>query len=90
MIALVTDSLCFLLLVSSITLVGEGDRSMLKTAIKRSESDKVRHRIVPDESVKAMFSKLENMKDEVSEVLKEEQEEKAVRWAYFCLTSITI
>lgn len=63
---------------SSISLVGEGDRAMLKLAIKRSENDKVRHRLVPDEPVKAMVAKLEAVRDEVSEVLKEEQEEKAV------------
>ncbi|KAF9509389.1 hypothetical protein BS47DRAFT_1365276 [Hydnum rufescens UP504] len=65
----------------SISLVGEADRAMLKVAIKRSENDKVRHRLVPDESAKAMLAKLEAVRNEVSEVLKEEQEEKAIRRA---------
>lgn len=63
----------------SISLVGEPDRKMLKAVIKRSEADKVKHRVLPPDSVRAMAHKLEEMKPEVTEVLEEEQEEKAVR-----------
>jgi ATP-dependent RNA helicase DDX27 len=51
---------------------------MLKAAIKRSEADKVRHRLVPSEAINAMVEKLDGLKDDVVEVLKEEKEEKAV------------
>jgi ATP-dependent RNA helicase DDX27 len=62
----------------SITLVGEADRKMLKAAIKKSESDQIRHRIIPAEAVAAMAEKLEAMTDDIQEVLREEKEEKAV------------
>ncbi|KAF8761720.1 DEAD protein [Rhizoctonia solani] len=65
----------------SITLVGEADRKMLKAAIKRSEADKIRHRVVPSEVVASVVEKLEELKGEVEEVLKEEKEEKLLRTA---------
>ncbi|OCF33533.1 ATP-dependent RNA helicase DRS1 [Kwoniella heveanensis BCC8398] len=65
----------------SISLVGEADRKMLKAAIKQSEADQVRHRIIPAEAVSAMHEKLEDLKDEVQEILKEEKEEKLLRQA---------
>lgn len=54
---------------------------MLKAVIKRSSrtegaDDSIRHRLVPDDAVKATLARLEELKDEVSEVLKEEKEEK--------------
>ncbi|CAL1695875.1 unnamed protein product [Somion occarium] len=66
----------------SVTLVGEADRKMLKAAIKRaSAEDKVRHRQVPAEAVAKWAQKLEDLKDEISEVLREEKEEKQFRQA---------
>ncbi|QRV91378.1 DEAD/DEAH box helicase [Ceratobasidium sp. AG-Ba] len=65
----------------SITLVGEADRKMLKAAIKRSEADKIRHRVVPADVVSKMVEKLDSLKSEVEEVLKEEKEEKMIRTA---------
>lgn len=62
----------------SITLVGEADRKMLKAAVKSSQADNVRHRIVPPEAVAKMAGQLEELKLEVQEVLREEKEEKAV------------
>lgn len=68
---------------SAITLVGEADRAMLKAVIKRSSrteggDDSIRHRLLPDDAVKTMLGRLEDIKDEVSEVLKEEKLEKEV------------
>jgi ATP-dependent RNA helicase DDX27 len=51
---------------------------MLKAAIKQSEADQIRHRIIPSEAVAAIAEKLENMKEDIQEVLKEEKEEKMV------------
>jgi len=66
----------------SVTLVGEADRKMLKAAIKHgAEADQVRHRIVPPEAVAKWVEKLDDMKDEISEILKEEKEEKQFRQA---------
>ncbi|ESK88904.1 atp-dependent rna helicase [Moniliophthora roreri MCA 2997] len=66
----------------SVTLVGEADRKMLKAAIKHGAGeDKVRHRIVLPEAVSKWAEKLEELKDEIGEVLKEEKEEKQMRQA---------
>ncbi|KAG7099249.1 nucleolar DEAD-box protein required for synthesis of 60S ribosomal subunit [Marasmius oreades] len=66
----------------SVTLVGEADRKMLKAAIKHGAGeDKVRHRIVPSEAVAKWVEKLEELKDEIAEILKEEKEEKQLRQA---------
>ncbi len=75
---------------SSVTLVGEADRKMLKAAIKHaSGEDQVRHRQVPQEAVQKWAQKLDELKDEISAVLQEEKEEKqvsaiAVRWISLC------
>jgi len=64
---------------SSVTLVGEADRKMLKAAIKHSSGeDQVRHRIIPTEVLQTWVEKLEGMTDEIAEILKEEKEEKHV------------
>lgn len=63
---------------SSITLVGEADRKMLKAAVKSSPADQVRHRVVPQEAVVDMAESLAALKEEIVEVLREEKEEKAV------------
>ena len=69
---------------SSVTLVGEADRKMLKAAIKHaSGEDQVRHRQIPSEAVAKWSKKLDELKDEISEVLQEEKEEKQVRCTTF-------
>nr|ODN99934.1 ATP-dependent RNA helicase DRS1 [Cryptococcus depauperatus CBS 7855] len=65
----------------SISLVGEADRKMLKAAIKQSEAEEIRHRIIPGDAVHAMADRLEGFKEEIQEVLKEEKEEKLMRQA---------
>ncbi|KAJ7615290.1 DEAD-domain-containing protein [Mycena polygramma] len=66
----------------SVTLVGEADRKMLKAAIKHgADADQIRHRIVPPEAFAKWVEKLDEMKDEISEILKEEKEEKQFRQA---------
>ncbi|KAK4687977.1 ATP-dependent RNA helicase DDX27, partial [Tremellales sp. Uapishka_1] len=66
---------------SSITLVGEADRKLLKAAIKQSEATQIRHRIIPAEAVSDMTTRLEGLKEDVQEVLEEEREEKLIRQA---------
>jgi len=64
----------------SVTLVGEADRKILKAAIKHSAGeDRVRHRAVPPDTVANFAEKLENLKGEIAEIMKEEKEEKQVR-----------
>ncbi|KAJ3774939.1 DEAD-domain-containing protein [Lentinula raphanica] len=66
----------------SVTLVGEADRKMLKAAIKHgSDKDKIRHRIVPQDAVSKWAERLEDLKEEISEILREEKEEKQLRQA---------
>lgn len=54
---------------------------MLKAAIKQSDASKVRHRVIPADAISSMADKLEALKDDVQEVLKEEREEKLMRQA---------
>ncbi|KAI0724541.1 P-loop containing nucleoside triphosphate hydrolase protein [Cerioporus squamosus] len=66
----------------SVTLVGEADRKMLKAAIKHSSGeDQVRHRQVPPEVVSKWSQKLDSLKQEISDILQEEKEEKQLRQA---------
>ena len=68
-----------LTIVSSISLVGEADRKMLKAAIKQAEIGQIRHRIIPAEALASMSAQLDGLKVEAQEVLNEEREEKMVR-----------
>jgi hypothetical protein len=66
---------------------------MLKAAIKHgSGEDKVRHRVVPPEAVSKWAEKLNLMKDEISEILREEKEEKQVscRDLVLCIMAIIV
>ncbi|OBZ78997.1 ATP-dependent RNA helicase DRS1 [Grifola frondosa] len=66
----------------SVTLVGEADRKILKAAIKHSSGeDQVRHRLIPPEVVAKWVEKVDSLKQEVSEILQEEKEEKHLRQA---------
>lgn len=53
---------------------------MLKLCVKASPADQVRHRVIPTEAIVKMAQRLDELKSEVQEVLKEEKEEKAVRF----------
>jgi ATP-dependent RNA helicase DDX27 len=64
----------------SVTLVGENDRKMLKAVIKHSsDQDNVRHRLIPAEAISKFFKEINSLKDEVTEILDEEKQEKQVR-----------
>jgi len=79
----------------SVTLIGESDRKMLKAAIKHSanaskdDADKVdetvRHRVVPPDALAKWGGTLAELNDEITKVLNEEKEEKAVSsgWSTF-------
>jgi ATP-dependent RNA helicase DDX27 len=55
---------------------------MLKAAIKHAVAeDQVRHRMLPAEVVQHWSDKLVELKDEISEVIREEKEEKQLRQA---------
>ena len=65
---------------SSVTLVGETDRKMLKATIKHvADEDQVRHRVIPPDTVAKYMEKLGSLKGEIAEIVKEEKEEKLVR-----------
>jgi ATP-dependent RNA helicase DDX27 len=66
----------------AITLAGEPDRKIVKTALKAvKQSGKIVSRVLQPDKVAALGQKLEELEDEVEEVLKEEKEEKAMRIA---------
>lgn len=74
---------------SSVTLVGEADRKMLKAAIKHSAGeDQVRHRVVPAEAVTKWTEKLDDLKGEITEILQEEREEKQVRLSNLVVAAV--
>jgi hypothetical protein len=57
---------------------------VLRAVIKRSYptedvDESIRHRLIPDDAVKSTYKRLEEVKEEVSEVLKEEVEKEARR-----------
>jgi len=62
-----------------VTLVGEGDRKMLKAAIKHANGqDQIRHRVIAPDVVQKWTKTLEELKNDVKEILREEKEEKEV------------
>ena len=66
----------------AITLAGESDRKIVKTALKAvKESGKIVSRALPPENVDALARKIEELETEVEAVLKEEKEEKAMKIA---------
>ena len=64
-------------MISSLTLVGEGDRKMLKAVIKHGNgTDNIRHRIIPTDVLSRWAKKVANLKPEIASILQEEKEEK--------------
>lgn len=72
--------------------MGEADRKMLKAAIKHSSGgeDQIRHRQVPPEVVSKWSQKLDSAKQEISEILVEEKEEKQVSAPAFYRSVIAV
>ena len=66
----------------AVTLAGEADRKIIKTALKAvKESCKIVSRVLTPEDIDAMAKKLEELEEEIEAVLKEEKEERAMRIA---------
>lgn len=64
-------------MISSLTLVGEGDRKVLKAVVKHSNGEhKIRHRIIPTDVLTRWVKEVENLKPEIASILQEEKEEK--------------
>lgn len=75
-------------MISSLTLVGEGDRKMLKAVVKHSDGvDNIRHRIVPTNVLARWVKKVEILKPETTSILQEEREEKQVRPLFMMFSS---
>lgn len=70
----------------SVTLVGEGDRRLLKTVLKRTAAEQVKHRLLPAEAVQRMGEAIVALRPEVEQVLAEEKEERALRQAEMQVT----
>lgn len=65
----------------SVTLVGEADRRLLKTILKKSPPEQVKHRLVPADVLSHIADKIAEFKPDVDAVLQEEKEERALRQA---------
>ncbi|RIA93099.1 P-loop containing nucleoside triphosphate hydrolase protein, partial [Glomus cerebriforme] len=65
----------------SVTLTGESDRKLLKMVIKHSQKDQIKKRRIDMELIMEYNKKLEDIKEKVKEVLKEEKEEKLMNQA---------
>ncbi|RUS29133.1 hypothetical protein BC938DRAFT_481022 [Jimgerdemannia flammicorona] len=65
----------------AVTLVGEADRKLLKLAVKSSQRERIKHRVVPPELIAKYREKLDGLKDQVKEVMNEEKEDRALRTA---------
>ncbi|CAD6972146.1 unnamed protein product [Tilletia controversa] len=61
----------------AVTLVGEADRRLLKTALKHSTASNIKQRVLPADAVASVAAELERLKPEIEEVMQEEKEEKA-------------
>ncbi|KAI3922627.1 hypothetical protein MKX01_006316 [Papaver californicum] len=64
----------------AVTFVTDNDRSILRAIAKRAGS-KLRSRIVAEQSISKWCQTIEQLEDQVSEVLREEREERAIRKA---------
>ncbi|KAL9941083.1 hypothetical protein V8E36_000571 [Tilletia maclaganii] len=62
----------------AVTLVGEADRRLLKTAMKHSPAANIKQRVLPSDAVASVAAELERLKPEIEEVLREEKEERAL------------
>ena len=65
----------------AVTLVGEPDRRLLKTVLKRTPPEQVKHRLMPSEMVQKLSDTIASLKPEVEQILQEEKEERALRQA---------
>ncbi|KAL1918487.1 uncharacterized protein VTP21DRAFT_3147 [Calcarisporiella thermophila] len=65
----------------SVTLVGEGDRKLLRMAVKSAPKEQIKQRVVSPDLVSKYREKLESLQDQIREVMQEEKEEKALRQA---------
>jgi ATP-dependent RNA helicase DDX27 len=66
----------------AITLAGESDRKIVRTALKAvKESGKIVSRVLTPENVDSLATQLDELESKVEAVLKEEKEEKAMRIA---------
>ncbi|KAJ2699346.1 nucleolar DEAD-box protein required for synthesis of 60S ribosomal subunit [Coemansia sp. IMI 209128] len=73
----------------AITLIGETDRKMLKLAVKNSPKDKIKQRVVPNETLNKYRSKVDDLVDQVKDIIAEERQEKMLNDAEMQVTKAT-
>ena len=67
----------------AVTLVGEKERKMVKLAVKNLKpGQSVKQRVIPQEVIHKYKSKIQNMKDQIHGVMKDEKDEKQVSNSY--------
>jgi ATP-dependent RNA helicase DDX27 len=65
----------------AVTLVGEGDRKILKMAMKYSSKDKIKQRVVDAKLIDKYNTKVQSLQAEIKDILEEEKTEKELRVA---------
>ncbi|KAJ2456823.1 nucleolar DEAD-box protein required for synthesis of 60S ribosomal subunit [Coemansia sp. RSA 2424] len=73
----------------AITLIGESDRKMLKLAVKNSPKDKIKQRVVPNETLNKYRAKVDELADQVKDIIAEERQEKMLNDAEMQVTKAT-
>ncbi|KAJ2909230.1 nucleolar DEAD-box protein required for synthesis of 60S ribosomal subunit, partial [Coemansia aciculifera] len=73
----------------AITLIGETDRKMLKLAVKNSPKDKIKQRVVPNETLNKYRAKVDDLVDQVKDIVAEERQEKMLNDAEMQVTRAT-
>ncbi|KAJ2060143.1 nucleolar DEAD-box protein required for synthesis of 60S ribosomal subunit [Coemansia sp. S146] len=73
----------------AITLIGESDRKMLKLAVKNSPKDKIKQRVVPNETLNKYRTKVDDLVDQVKDIMAEERQEKMLNDAEMQVTRAT-
>ncbi|KAJ2757631.1 nucleolar DEAD-box protein required for synthesis of 60S ribosomal subunit, partial [Coemansia nantahalensis] len=63
----------------AITLVGEGDRKMLKMAVKNSPKDRIKQRVIPADVLNKYRVKVEGLAAQVAQIVGEERDEKLLK-----------
>lgn len=65
----------------AVTLIGETDRRLLKSVLKRTPPEQIRHRLMPTELVQQISDTIDSLKPDIEQILQEEKEERALRQA---------
>jgi ATP-dependent RNA helicase DDX27 len=63
----------------SVSFIGANDRKLLKEILKKSGTAEAKQRIIPSEAIAYWKEKIENMAQDITEILNEEQKDKKIQ-----------